>query len=92
MGIRFKPGGVNFHCDGDGVITEEHTKTCSHCQNIVKFPSLKRMMEKLDVCRSCMGLICVERCYGKPCVTWLQQCDIEEALYQRKFWGSLSEF
>ena len=41
------------------------------------------MMDHVEICRGCMKLICLE-CHGKPCVTWVQQCDIDEALFQRK--------
>lgn len=84
MGIRIKPGGVGQYFDPGAsfACVEVHTSTCSHCQRIAEFPSMRRMHEFVDVCRGCMKLICLE-CAGKPCVTWLKKCDIDEAIYRR---------
>ena len=46
------------------LIREIHESTCAHCQAGSKFPSLKRMFDHVDICRSCMKLICL-RCYDK---------------------------
>ncbi len=86
---RFKPGGVIFRCDG-WVEVEMHSSTCSHCQKGTEFPSLKKMTDYIDFCRTCMEEICLE-CVGKPCVTWLKKCDIDEALDRRRFWGNVSQ-
>lgn len=40
--------------------------TCSHCAAITEYPSQKRMLEFVDICRGCMRLICLG-CVGKPC-------------------------
>lgn len=82
MPSRIKPGGMSqvFTCNG---IEEFHSSTCSHCQKITDFPSIRKMHEYVDVCRGCMKLICLG-CSGKPCITWLKQCEIEEALWRRR--------
>lgn len=90
MGLQFRPGGVVFRCDGYTTV-EMHASTCSHCQHVTEFPSRREMMNHVEMCRGCMKLICLE-CLGKPCVTWLKQCDIEEAVYRRQFYGNLREF
>jgi len=82
MGLRFKPGGLSQSFDETGRCTEVHSSTCSHCQHITDFPSMKEMHEHVDICRSCMKLVCLG-CAGKPCVTWLKQCEIEEAIHRR---------
>jgi len=67
--LRFKAGAVGQYFDGplhNGRMVEVHSSTCSHCQAQTEFPSQKRMMEFVDVCRGCMKLICL-RCVGKPC-------------------------
>ncbi len=83
MPLRIKPGGVSYsfhpYC-----VEEFHSSTCSHCQRITDFPSLRKMHEHVDVCRGCMKLICLQ-CVGKPCKTWLEQCEIEEELARRRF-------
>lgn len=98
---KFKPGGVVFRCDG-WAEREMYTSTCSHCQRITEFPDLRRMTDYIDFCRSCMEEVCIDRkgpngqiipgCAGRPCVTWLKKCDIDEALDRRKFWGNVSQF
>ena len=86
---HFKPGGIVFKCDGWREI-EAHTSTCAHCQRMTEFASLRKMTDHVDICRSCMRLICLQ-CAGSPCVTWAKKCDIEEAIARRKLWGNLSE-
>ena len=86
---RIKPGSVSQYFDGPlwtGKVTEVHNSVCAHCQHLTEFPSLKAMMDHVEVCRSCMKLICLE-CVGKPCVTWLKKCDIEEALERKRRWA-----
>lgn len=77
-----KPGGISEYFGPHEHVTV-HASTCAHCQRITEFPSLRQMHEHVEVCRGCMRLICLQ-CAGKPCVTWLKQCDIEEALARRK--------
>jgi hypothetical protein len=43
---------------------------------------MREMHNHVDICRSCMKLVCLH-CAGKPCVTWLKQCEIEEAIHAR---------
>jgi hypothetical protein len=67
-----------------GRLTEVHESTCSHCAHITTFPSLRGMMDYVDVCRGCMELICLQ-CVGKPCVTQEAMCDqIEKAVQRRR--------
>lgn len=87
---NFKPGGVVFRSDGWKCV-EMHASTCSHCQRVTNFPTLRKMTDYIDFCRTCMEEICLE-CAGKPCKTWLKKCDIDEAVYRRQFYGSLREF
>lgn len=84
-GQRIKPGAILECFEPEGVTTL-HSSTCSHCQRGTEFPSMRVMHKYVDVCRSCMKLICLG-CVGKPCVTWLKQCDIEEALERRRRWA-----
>lgn len=83
MGLRFKPGGLLQQFDEVGRCTEVHSSTCSHCQRITDFPSMRQMMDYVEICRGCMKLICLE-CTGKPCVTWVKQCEIDEELFRRR--------
>jgi hypothetical protein len=94
MGLKFKPGGINQSFDETGRLTEVYSSTCSHCQRITDFPSMREMHNHVDICRSCMKLVCVDQfdtngvlvhrgCAGRPCVTWLKQCEIEEAIHAR---------
>ena len=82
--LRFKPGSVGEYFDGPigdagrKVVEVVHTSTCSHCQQGTEFPSMKRMMEFVEVCRSCMKLICLE-CYGKPCRPFELEAERQEA-------------
>lgn len=82
MPLRFKPGGVGQYFDPEHACVEVHSSTCSHCQNMTEFPSMRRMMEFVEICRGCMKLICLE-CADKPCVTYLKKVEIEEAVFAR---------
>lgn len=78
-----KAGGVNFYCDGY-TVKENSTSTCKHCQRITDIPSQREMMKHVDICRQCMGLICLE-CAGKPCTPWQRRIDeMEKRAYQRQ--------
>jgi hypothetical protein len=44
-----------------------------------EFPSVKRMMEFVDICRGCMKLICLE-CAGKPCRPFEQEAERQEEI------------
>ncbi len=79
--LRFKGGGVGQYFDGPnwtGKLVEVHVSTCSHCQAQTEYPSQKRMMEFVDICRGCMRLICLG-CYGKPCVPAEKRAEMIEA-------------
>lgn len=84
MPLRIKPGGIS-QVFGPYGVEEFHSSTCSHCQRITDFPSMKKMHDYVDICRGCMKLICLE-CVGKPCVTWVKQCEIEEELARRNLY------
>ncbi len=86
--LRFKGGGVGQYFEGEGwtgKLTEVHVSTCSHCQHQTEYPSQKRMLEFVDICRGCMRLICLE-CCGKPCRPFEQEAERQEleARIQRK--------
>ena len=83
MPIRIKPGGVGQYFDPEFGCVEVHCSTCSHCQHQTEFPSMRRMMEFVEICRGCMKLICL-KCAGKPCIEYVKKADIDEALFQRK--------
>jgi len=76
------PGGVGEYFEPFGC-REVHASTCAHCQHVTEFPSRRKMHEHVEVCRGCMRLICLQ-CAGRPCVTWLKQCDIDEAMARRR--------
>lgn len=78
-----KPGAINtlFHPDLPGGERETHSSTCRHCQKNTDFPSMKVMMDYVEVCRGCMKLICLE-CYGKPCRPYEKEADRLENLYR----------
>ena len=86
---NFKPGGVTFRSDG-WTCVEMHSSTCSHCQHITEFPTLRKMTDYIDFCRTCMEEICLQ-CVSKPCRTWLKKCDIDEAVSRNKLYGNLRE-
>lgn len=93
--LRFVPGSVGQYFEGwqwDGKCAEVYASTCAHCQGITELPSLRRKDEFIDICRSCMKLIC-QRCAGKPCLPAEMECErIErEARIKRRIeqgaWG-----
>lgn len=69
--LRFEPGGVGEYFDEFGTPTAQYASTCAHCQRITEFPSKRRMMDYVEICRGCMRLICTQ-CHGKPCKTYEQ--------------------
>lgn len=73
---RIKPGGVAEYFEPLGVTTV-HCSTCAHCQHHTEFPSMRTMHEYVDVCRSCMKLICLG-CAGKPCRPWEKEMERQE--------------
>lgn len=75
--MRIKPGGVGEYTDVFGV-TEVHCSTCSHCQRQTEFPSMRKMMDYVEICRGCMKLICLE-CVGKPCTPYEKEVERQEA-------------
>ena len=85
MSLRFKPGGVGQYFDPVVACVEVHSSTCSHCQSITEFPSMRRMMDYVEICRGCMKLICQE-CSGKPCLPAekeVERVEREERLRRR---------
>src|SRR5580704_4999986 len=69
-GPRIKAGGFGEYFDGpmwQGPSKTVYASTCNHCGHISEFPSRRKMMEHVDVCRGCMRLICLG-CVGMPCV------------------------
>lgn len=75
-----RPGGVSQYFNPDGTMVEAHTSTCKHCSKMTEFPDKRRMLEHVDICRQCMGLICLE-CVGKPCMPWQRRLDEMEKRY-----------
>jgi len=105
---RFRPGSINQYFDeavwtpnvtgstgrwSGRLVKEEHASTCSHCQHSTNFPSLRAMMDHVDICRGCMKLVCLA-CAGKPCRPWeaeVERVENEErirAAVERAAWGS----
>ena len=97
-GPRIRAGGIGQYFDQPGwtgKCTEVYESTCAHAhcgQKITAFPSLKRMMDHVEICRCCMKLICLE-CVGKPCRPAEQEADRVEAEWRlqqrvgRMAWG-----
>jgi len=78
-----KPGGVAFYCDGI-ITTEVHTSKCKHCGEHTDIPSLREMMDHVDICRVCMEFICLG-CVGKPCIPEMKRIEAaERAFYQNQ--------
>lgn len=71
--LRFKPGGLS-QVFGPLECNSMHSSTCSHCQKITDFPSMKVMQNYVEMCRGCMKLICLD-CAGKPCRPWEKECE-----------------
>jgi hypothetical protein len=90
-GPRIKPGSMGEYFTPEG-ITTVHSSTCAHCQRGTEFPSLKRMMDYVEICRGCMRLICLE-CAGKPCRPYEKECErLENEAYiqsqvEKERWG-----
>lgn len=93
--LRFKAGAIGQYFDEagwGGKLVEVHSSVCSHCQKMTEYPSQKRMMEFVDICRGCMKLICLE-CLGKPCLPAEKRAEFEEeaariqARIARGAWG-----
>jgi hypothetical protein len=80
--LRFKPGAIGQYFDGpmwSGKLVETHSSACHHCQKLTEFPSMKRMMDYVDICRGCMKLICLE-CHGKPCRPFEAEAERQEQM------------
>jgi hypothetical protein len=78
--LRFKPGSIGQYFEGccwSGNLKEVHHSSCAHCQTGTEFPSMKEMMNYVEICRGCMKLICLE-CAGKPCRPWEKECERQE--------------
>ena len=78
-----RPGGVTeLICDGV-VVETVATSKCVHCQRMTDVPNRRAMLNVLDICRKCMGLICLN-CAGKPCTPHMQTIERAESEYYRK--------
>jgi hypothetical protein len=83
--LRFKPGAVGQYFDGQvgdpgrELIREVHSSVCAHCQTPTEFPSMKRMMDFVDICRGCMRLIC-PKCASGPCRPFEKEAERQEEL------------
>lgn len=86
MALRYKPGGVGISFNPDGSIVEVDTVTCSHwpCQKIIDIPNKRTMMERVELCRACMKLICLECAGKKVCTTKMREIDRIEQEHYRK--------
>ena len=82
MPRNYKPGGFEQEFGPEGMV-EGHTSTCSHCQHITSFPSLREMMSHVDICRSCMKLICLH-CVGGICMPYEKFCEKIERQSRRE--------
>ena len=78
---RFEPGGVGEYFNEFGPAVPVYTSTCSHCQRITDFPSKRKMMDYVEICRGCMILICLQ-CAGKPCLPYEKLVDQQENEYE----------
>ena len=77
-----KPGGVVFICDGV-TTTEVYSSKCQHCGVYTEgIPSHRKMMEYIDICRACMGFICL-KCSGKPCTPLMKRIEAQEEAHYR---------
>ena len=92
VGPRIRPGSVTEYFGEAGEYSISYSSTCAHCQRGTDFPSMKKMMDYVDVCRGCMKLICLH-CVGKPCLPWEKQVEhmenqerIQHAI-ERSRWG-----
>ena len=78
---QFQPGSFEQEWSPGGRV-ERHTSVCSHCQHITEFPDLRTMFQYVDVCRSCMKLICLH-CVGGICMPYEKFCEqVEEQGYR----------
>jgi hypothetical protein len=87
--LRLVPGGINEYVDlRTGKTIQTHSSTCFHCQTLSEFESLRRMFDSVDICRSCMKLICLG-CVGKPCMPFEKRAELMELEHrlQRQAWG-----
>lgn len=86
MPRRLKPNAIGQYFEEwnqEGKLLEMHSSTCAHCQKMTEFPSMRRMMEFVDICRNCMKLVCLE-CHGKPCKPFMKLVEEQEAEAERK--------
>jgi hypothetical protein len=79
--VQFEPGGVGESFDPINGVVTQYTSTCSHCQHITEFPSKRKMMEHVEICRGCMKLICLE-CVGLPCRPYENEADRQETAFE----------
>ena len=80
--LRFKPGAIGQYFEGgqwNGKMTEVHASVCAHCNTPTEFPSMRRMMEFVDICRGCMKLIC-PNCANGPCRPYEKEAERQEQL------------
>jgi len=80
---RLRPGSIEEHHDGFGNVRVTEASTCCHCQKITTIPNRRTMMDHVEICRNCMGLICLE-CYGKPCRPIMKRIEESEEREYRK--------
>jgi hypothetical protein len=78
-----KPGGVIFVCDGVNTV-ELYSSKCQHCGVFTEgIPSRRKMMDYIDICRACMGFVCL-KCAGGPCTPLMKKIEAQEQEYYRK--------
>jgi len=83
---RIKPGAIAQYFSEQGwscTPVEFYSSTCAHCQKGTDFPSMRKMMDYVDICRNCMRLICLE-CHGKPCTPFMRIVEKMEEEAERK--------
>lgn len=87
MPVKIKPGGIGqyFNEPGQlGSVREVHHSTCAHCQKGTEFPSMRKMMDYVDICRVCMRLVCLE-CHDKGvCTPFVKLIDEKDAEEERR--------
>lgn len=67
-----KPGGYGVSFGPEGVISEQDTFTCFHCNCVVAVPVKARPEDIGGMCMVCMKLIC-PRCVGQGCKPFEEQ-------------------
>jgi hypothetical protein len=81
-----KFGGEFQYIEDDGTVITGGTRKCWHCQKPVHFRRAKEIMDKMEFCRVCAGLICLDclpEYQERGCRDHRRQIEqVEEAFYR----------